>query len=112
MPTAQTILEQIEVNLITGQTFIQWRKQITADNGAVVFAEPHRTSLEPAHYTKDGTLIPATNQTAQLAAVSTHLQQLGWPALTAADATKIAVHDAARLAIVPIVPISAGISGT
>ncbi len=111
MPQAQTILEQIEVNLITGQTFIQWRKQITADNGAVVFAEPHRTSLEPAHYAKDGTLIPATDLAAQLAAVSAHLVQLGWPALAATDAATIAVHDAYRLTIVPVAPISAAISG-
>jgi len=112
MPQAQTILEQVEVNFITGQTFIQWRKQITADNGTVVFAEPHRTSLEPAHYAKDGTLIPAADRTAQLATVSAHLQQLGWPALATTDAATIAIYDAARLAIVPIAPISAGISGT
>lgn len=103
MPSQQLLLEQIEVNVLTGQLFVQWRKQITADNGAIVFAEPHRTSLEPAHYMPDGvTLIPATDRAAQIAAVDAHLTAMGWPTTSPQDKAAIASHDTARLTIVPM----------
>jgi hypothetical protein len=107
MPQAHTILEQVEANFITGQTFIQWRKQIVAANGAIVFAEPHRTSLDPAHYAPDGkTLIPATDLPTQIAAVSAHLISMGWPAVAATDTAAIQPLDANRLTLVPAVPIA------
>lgn len=109
MPTAKTVLEHIEVDA-TGTTFIQWRKQIVADDGTLMFNEAHRTSMQPQHFAVDhlgnvGALMPATNRAAHLAAVDAHLVKMGWPATSPTDKATIALQDVARLAVVATVPV-------
>ncbi len=99
MPSVQTVLEQIEVNVLNGYTFIQWRKQLVADNGTVVASEPHRTALAPEQYMPDGTLLPPTDRSAQLANVDAHLAELGFPPTSPADRALIASHDTRRLTV-------------
>jgi hypothetical protein len=71
---ARTIIDKIEIDPQTGNVGVRMRKQVVADNGAVIASEYHRTMIDAAGD-------PAT----QISLVNAHLATLGYPSVKAED---------------------------
>ncbi len=90
----KTVIDRLEISPATSIVSIRFAKQIISATGEVVASEYHRAILSPAIKNPDGTITPATNRSAYIAAVSAHLIALGFPAVSAADQTTIQNYDA------------------
>lgn len=82
----RTVLDRIEIDG-SGSIFLRLLKQIV-DGDAVYSSEPHRTVIEPTTAVAD-----------QVAAVNAHLEQLGFPPISAGDVERAEAF--ARIARTP-----------
>ena len=74
----RTVLDRIEIES-DGTVFMRLLKQIV--DGEVLWSDPHRSVVYPAVLLSD-----------QLATVNVHLAQMGWPEISADDATRLESH--------------------
>jgi hypothetical protein len=79
----KTVLDRIEIDA-DGHVFMRLQKQIVED-GEVLFSEFHRSVIAPGQTPE-----------AQVASVNSHLVQMGFPEIPAADQARLASHTAAE----------------
>src|SRR5215510_11601058 len=70
----RTIIDRIEIEPQTGKVGVRIRKQIVADNGAVLSSDYHRTTIDAGG-----------DPDKQMDAVNVHLATMGYPAVTTED---------------------------